>query len=156
MRRTVGGTASPRRRGAQGLRRGVGAPLLHRGRRIRVTCKTVGGSEKPQQKPKKPLKDFRWRDGALIMASAMHACVPSNILAHARLTQGDAVMLMATELSSQRVVWNKQMALITGIAVVSWFIAASCLGDYRWEDCRAQNSSSLMEMPLSVAQGPAT
>ncbi|KAG1670752.1 hypothetical protein FOA52_013979 [Chlamydomonas sp. UWO 241] len=43
---------------------------------------------------------------------------------------GDAVMMAATELSSQRIPWDEEKWLM-GIAVGTWFIAAVLIGDYR-------------------------
>ncbi len=47
------------------------------------------------------------------------------------LPQGDAVMVAATELSSQRIPWDQDTKWLLGVAVLSWLIAAVGVGDYR-------------------------
>jgi len=47
------------------------------------------------------------------------------------LIMGDAVMVIATELSSERIPWNDDTKYLVGVMVLSWFSAAVMLGDYR-------------------------
>jgi hypothetical protein len=41
-------------------------------------------------------------------------------------------MLIATEMSSERLLWDEEALYLVGTAVLSWFIAAVALGDYMY------------------------
>jgi len=47
------------------------------------------------------------------------------------LILGDAVMIAATEFSSQRIPWTEDTKWLLCVAVLSWFTAGVILGDYR-------------------------
>lgn len=70
-------------------------------------------------------------------ACCLHACMHADV----RMPwceQGDAVMMTATELSSQRIPLNEDTKWLLGVAVISWFLAAVICGDYR---CGSKQSS---------------
>ncbi|GAX73910.1 hypothetical protein CEUSTIGMA_g1360.t1 [Chlamydomonas eustigma] len=60
-------------------------------------------------------------------------------VADGALILGDAVMLIATEMSSERLLWDEEALYLVGTAVLSWFIAAAALGDYTGKPPSSEN-----------------
>lgn len=74
-----------------------------------------------------------------------------NRLVDGYMILGDAVMVLATEVASERVPLN-EMPYLAGVAVFSWILAGAVLGDYKNEpDPDANPLSNMLGWPVVVA-----
>lgn len=78
-------------------------------------------------------------------------CAGFNRFQDGILILGDAVMVLATELSSERIALE-QIPALGGVAVASWVIAGAILGDYTQEpDPDANPLSDALGWPIFAA-----
>eukprot|EP00798_Chlamydomonas_sp_ICE-L_P025464 gene25464-11123_t len=57
---------------------------------------------------------------------------------------GDAAMIIATETSSERILWNEDYPYLLATVVASWFLAGLLVGDYRGRPPTSDNLTLLL------------